>query len=93
MIYRGRVIILTSSTLTRASIPKKRVKKMNESVSFQNAIEEQDLLFDLIKKRRIEARRKEITENAAQTLAAFKSDTAKSGNFKQLKADLLREEE
>ena len=66
---------------------------MNESVSFQNAIEEQDLLFDLIKKRRIEARRKEITENAAQTLAAFKSGTAKSGNFEQLKADLLREEE
>ncbi|MDJ0726531.1 MAG: hypothetical protein QNJ38_15590 [Prochloraceae cyanobacterium] len=69
---------------------------MNESVSFQNAIEsvealsieEQDLLFDLIKKRRIEARRKEIAENAAQTLAALKSGTAKSGNFERLKADL-----
>ncbi len=74
---------------------------MNDSVSFQNAIEsvealsieEQDLLFDLIKKRRIEARRKKISENAALTLAALKSGTAKSGNFEQLKADLLREEE
>lgn len=72
---------------------------INESVSLQTAIEyvealsaeEQDMLFELIKKRRIEKRREEIATNAAQTLAAFKSGTANRGNFADLKADLLDE--
>ena len=72
----------------------------NESISLQTAIEyvealsteEQDMLFELIKKRRIEKRREEIATNAAKTLQAYKSGTAKRGNFADLKADLLDEE-
>ncbi|MFH7027275.1 MAG: hypothetical protein ACHBN1_18205 [Heteroscytonema crispum UTEX LB 1556] len=49
---------------------------MNKPVSFQTVIEfveelseeEQDLLFELIKKRRIENRRIEIAKNATETL-------------------------
>ena len=72
----------------------------NESISLQTAIEyvealsteEQDMLFELIKKRRIEKRREEIATNAAKTLQAFKSGPAKRGKFADLKADLLDEE-
>lgn len=73
---------------------------INKSVYLQTAIEyvealstdEQDMLFELIKKRRIEKRREEIATNAAETLASFRSGTAKRGKFSNLKADLLDEE-
>lgn len=50
------------------------------NIPFQRAIayvealfpEDQDLLIELIKNRRIERRHMEIARNAAQTLAAFK---------------------
>ena len=62
---------------------------MSNSLSFQTVIEyvealsteEQDLLLELISKRRIEQRRKEIAANAAQTLKAFRAGTAKHGNI------------
>ncbi|MEX0271943.1 hypothetical protein AB3R30_22725 [Leptolyngbyaceae cyanobacterium UHCC 1019] len=56
------------------------------------SIDDQEMLFDLIRKRRIEKRRAEIAENAAQTLAAVRAGTAKSGSVEDLKADLLRED-
>jgi hypothetical protein len=56
------------------------------------SLEDQDLLIELIHKRRIEKRRAEIAENAAQTLAALKAGTAKRGTLADLKADLLSEE-
>ncbi|EGK85320.1 hypothetical protein D0A34_02305 [Microcoleus vaginatus PCC 9802] len=73
---------------------------MANSVAFQTAIEyveslaieEQDLLIELIQKRRIENRRVEIASNAREVLTALKSGTAKRGNLAQLKADLLDEE-
>ncbi len=73
---------------------------MGNFVTFQTAIEyvealspeDQDLLIEIIQKRRIEKRRAEIAENAAQTLAAMKSKTAKRGTLADLKADLLSEE-
>mgnify|MGYP001770954881 CR=1 FL=1 len=57
---------------------------MNKPVSFQTVIEyvealsseEQDLLLELISKRRIEQRRQEIARNAAQTLEAIRTGTA-----------------
>ncbi|AVH69373.1 hypothetical protein [Nostoc sp. 'Lobaria pulmonaria (5183) cyanobiont'] len=72
---------------------------MSNSVSFQTVIEyvealsteEQDLLLELISKRRIEQRRKEIAANAAQTLKAIRTGTAKHGNIEDLRADLLNE--
>jgi hypothetical protein len=54
--------------------------------------DDQEMLFELIRKRRIEKRRAEIAENAAQTLAAVRAGTAKSGSVEDLKADLLRED-
>lgn len=55
-------------------------------------IEDQDLLFDIIQKRRVETRRKEIAENARQTIKSFQNGTARMGDLDNLKADLLEEE-
>ncbi len=73
---------------------------MSKPVSLQTVIEyvealsteEQDLLLELIQKRRIEQRRKEIARNAAQTLEAMRTGTAKRGTLADLRADLLSDE-
>jgi hypothetical protein len=73
---------------------------MSKSISFQTVIEyvealsneEQDLLLELISKRRIEKRRQEIATNAAQTLKAMRTGTAHYGTLEDLRADLLSEE-
>jgi hypothetical protein len=54
--------------------------------------EEQDLLIEIIQKRRIEQRRKEIAADAKQTLKAVELGTVKRGTIKDLMADLLEEE-
>ncbi len=69
---------------------------MNNYLTFQTLVdcveelseEEQDILFNLIHKRRIEKRRAEIANNAKDTLTAFKLGQAKRGNIDDLKADL-----
>jgi predicted transcriptional regulator len=74
---------------------------MSNNLNFQTVIdcveelseEEQDMLFDLIKKRRIEKRRAEIALNATNTLNALKLGTAKRGIVADLKADLLDDNE
>lgn len=53
------------------------------------SIEEQDYLFELIKKRRVEARRSEMASNAKATLDSLKKRTAKKGSVDDLIADLL----
>ncbi|NEQ21316.1 MAG: hypothetical protein F6K28_19250 [Microcoleus sp. SIO2G3] len=73
---------------------------MNNVVPFQTVIEyvkalsteEQDLLLELIYKRRVEQRRREIAKNAAQTLEALKTGKAKHGTLADLRADLLSQE-
>ncbi|MEB3181595.1 MAG: hypothetical protein VKL59_21560 [Nostocaceae cyanobacterium] len=73
---------------------------MSEPISLQTVIEyvealsaeEQDLLLELIYKRRVEQRRKEIVTSAAQTLEAMKAGTAKRGTIADLRANLLNEE-
>ena len=73
---------------------------MNNVVPFQTVIEyvealsteEQDLLLELIYKRRVEQRRREIAKNAAQTLEAVKTGKAKHGTLADLRADLLSQE-
>jgi aconitase B len=73
---------------------------MSKPISLQKVIEyvealsaeEQDLLLELIYKRRVEQRRKEIAKNAAQTLEAITADTAKRGTIADLRANLLNEE-
>jgi len=59
----------------------------------QLSLEEQNYLFELIQKRRIEFRRSEIAVNAQATLKAVETGTAKQGNFQDLKADLLGDED
>jgi hypothetical protein len=54
--------------------------------------EEQDILFDLIHRRRIAKRRQEIAENAAKTFAAVEAGSAKSGCVADLMLDVLGEE-
>jgi hypothetical protein len=57
---------------------------MNQTSTFQTVIEsvealtenEQDILLDLIKNRRIAHRRQEILQNATQTMAAIQNSTA-----------------
>ena len=55
----------------------------------QLSFDEQDYLFELIKKRRIEKRRSEIAADAKVTLEAFKQGKAKKGSVEDLIADLL----
>lgn len=55
--------------------------------------EDQDLLFELIRKRRIEARRAEIAANAQETLRAVEAGIAKQGSFEEMKAYLLADED
>jgi hypothetical protein len=72
---------------------------MSNPLTFQTVIdyveelseEEQNILFDLIQKRRIERRRAEIAVNAQNTLTAMKLGRAKRGTTADLKADLLDE--
>lgn len=67
-----------------------------KTISFQEIIDsvenlsfdDQDYLFDLIKKRRIEKRRLEIAANAKATLESLKQGTAKKGSVDDLIADL-----
>jgi hypothetical protein len=56
-------------------------------------IEDQDQLFELIRKRRIENRRAEILANAQEVMQAFKSGTAKRGSVDDLIADLLGDDD
>jgi hypothetical protein len=69
---------------------------MSKPVSLQTVIEyvealsteDQDLLLELVYKRRVEQRRKEIFSNAAQTLEAIRTGTAKRGTLANLRADV-----
>ena len=73
---------------------------MSNIVSIQKVIEDfetlpaedQDLLLELIHKRRIERKRTEIAHNAKQTLTAVETGKAKRGTLANLRADLLEEE-
>ncbi|HEY9866174.1 MAG TPA: hypothetical protein V6D21_18525 [Candidatus Obscuribacterales bacterium] len=60
-----------------------------EALSF----EEQDYLWELIRKRRIEQRRGEILANAEAVKLAFREGKAKSGTVDDLMADLLEDED
>ena len=54
-------------------------------------VEDQDLLFEIIHKRRIEARRESIAKNAQETIESFRNGTAIEGYIDSLKADLLED--
>ena len=56
-------------------------------------VEEQDDLFELIRKRRIEQRRAEILANAQEVMQAVKAGTAKKGSVNDLIADLLGDDD
>jgi len=55
--------------------------------------EEQEQLFELIRKRRIESRRAEIAANAEEVFQAVEAGTAKRGSFEAMKAYLLSDED
>lgn len=55
--------------------------------------EDQDLLIDLVRKRRVEKRRAEIAQNAARTLESVRKGTAKRGSVADLMAKVLDEDE
>lgn len=52
------------------------------------SLDDQDYLFELIKRRRIEKRRLEIAANAKATLESLKQGTAKKGTVDDFIADL-----
>jgi hypothetical protein len=54
------------------------------------SVEDQDYLFDLIRKRRIEKRRLEIKQNGEETLKALATGTAKKGTGEEIKAYLFK---
>ena len=53
------------------------------------SIEDQDYLFELIRKRRIENRQRDILANSEEVMQSFKDGTAKRGSVGDLIADLL----
>ncbi|MGL5033360.1 MAG: hypothetical protein ACRC6M_06115 [Microcystaceae cyanobacterium] len=55
--------------------------------------EDQDQLFELIRKRRVEARRAEIAANAQEVFKAIEMGTAKRGTFEELKSYLLEDDD
>lgn len=55
--------------------------------------DEQDVLFDLIYKRRIAKRRQEIAQNARATMQAVSNGTAHRGNAAELMANIFGDEE
>ncbi|WP_199321902.1 hypothetical protein [Leptolyngbya sp. FACHB-321] len=65
---------------------------MNTSIPFHDLVEyvdalpadDQELLFELIQKRRIEKRRLEIAQTAANTLEVVRTETAKRGSVANL---------
>ena len=57
------------------------------------SIEDQDYLFELIRKRRIENRRREILANSEEVMKSFKDGTAKRGSVGDLIADLLGDDD
>ena len=57
------------------------------------SVEDQNYLFDLIRKRRVEKRRLEIKENGEETLKSLVIGKAKKGTAKDIKAYLLEDEE
>lgn len=59
----------------------------------QLSLEEQNHLFELIQKRRIEKRRSEIASHAQATFKAVEIGTAKRGTIQDLRADLLGDED
>jgi hypothetical protein len=56
------------------------------------AVEEQELLIELVQKRRIQTRRSEIARNAITTLEALRQGSAQRGSFEDLCADLRSQE-
>jgi hypothetical protein len=74
---------------------------MNQTSTFQTVIEsvealtedEQDILLDLIKNRRIAHRRQEILQNATQTMAAIQNGTAQRGTAAEIMADIFGDDE
>jgi len=67
-------------------------QEMIESIEMLT-IEDQDSLFELIRKRRIENRRAEIVANAEEVFKSVEMGTAKRGTFEELKAYLLEDDE
>ncbi|WP_055073907.1 hypothetical protein [Pseudanabaena sp. 'Roaring Creek'] len=57
------------------------------------SVEDQDYLFELIRKRRIENRRQEILANSEEVMRSFKNGTAKKGSVDDLIADLLGDDD
>jgi hypothetical protein len=55
--------------------------------------EDQDQLFELIRKRRVQARRAEIAANAQEVFKAVEMGTAKRGTFEELKSYLLEDDD
>jgi hypothetical protein len=64
-------------------------------IEFMEALseDEQDILFDLIAKRRIAKRRQEIAQNAQATMQAVSNGTAQRGTATELMANIFGDEE
>ncbi|MDJ1178984.1 hypothetical protein PJF56_08920 [Roseofilum sp. BLCC_M91] len=69
-----------------------KLQELIDSIE-QLSIEDQDYLFDLIHKRRIEQRRLEIAVNAETLKQEFQQGTAKRGTVDDLIADLLEDDD
>jgi hypothetical protein len=65
---------------------------MVESIE-QLSIEDQEELFELVRKRRIEQRRSEIFANAQRVFQSGEQGTAKRGSFADIKSYLLEDDE
>lgn len=69
-----------------------KLQELIDSIE-QLSIEDQDDLFELIRKRRIEQRRLEIAAHAETLKQEFQQGTAKRGTVDDLIADLLEDDD
>lgn len=69
-----------------------KLQELIDSIE-QLSIEDQDDLFELIRKRRIEQRRLEIAANAEMLKQEFQQGAAKRGTVDDLIADLLEDDD
>jgi hypothetical protein len=72
-----------------------QVSSLQQAIDSIEALseDEQDLVFDLIQKRRIALRRKAIVQSALDTMVAVENGTAKRGTAVEVMADIFGDDE
>jgi hypothetical protein len=86
--YNQRHILQPTIAMTETANP--AIQAVIEAIEALS-IDERESLFDILRQRRIEARRQEIAQNGEKTMEAVRNGTAKRGTPEEIMAYLLAE--